>query len=78
MNLSETDRDLGPIPSSSGIDRSVSYLIVGLLVVCFFLLTLVGLTQVDRVSKQAQQSPPASEAADPETEILGAGHPATE
>lgn len=78
MNLSETDQELNVQPAASGIDQSINYLIVGLIVLGFFLVTVMGLSHVERLSKPASQTTVEGEQTQPQTEIVGAGTPVTE
>lgn len=78
MNLSETDQELNVQPAASGIDQSINYLIVGLIVLGFFLVTVMGLSHVERLSRPAPQTPAEGELTQPQTEIVGAGTPVTE
>lgn len=78
MNLSETDQELKLQPAASGIDQSINYLIVGLIVLGFFLVTVMGLSHVERLSKPASPTTVEGELTQPQTEIVGAGTPGTE
>lgn len=59
-------------PTGGGIDRSVSYLLIGLVVIFFFFLTIFGMRQVERLSTQAT-SGALEPNAPPPTEIGGPG-----
>jgi hypothetical protein len=68
----EPDRDENVIPSS-GIDRSIGYLAIGLAVICFFLLTIFGMSRMERITKASivDDRPPNRSSA--ESEIGGVG-----
>lgn len=62
--LLESNNDL---PSTSSIDRSIGGLLIGIGVILFFLLTLMGIGRVEQISEevthphQQAESPPPSE-----------------
>jgi len=71
MDPLDDDRDQNVIPSS-GIDRSIGYLAIGLAVICFFFLTLFGMTRMERITKSSVESDRAPEVR-VQSEIGGAG-----
>jgi len=73
VDLIDTDRDQNVIPTSSGIDRSMGYLLVGLTVIGFFFVTLFGMTRVEHITKPPTTEVNRTEDAAPTSEIVGAG-----
>lgn len=72
MEPYNADRDENVIPDSAGIDRSLGYLAVGLLVASFFLLTLFGMSRFERITKATTLADPEPRPAAP-AEIGGIG-----
>lgn len=60
-----TDNDDGMFHKRNGIDRSVGYLIAGVVVLLFFLLTVLGMGRLQQISGEAgtMPRPPAEEKA---------------
>lgn len=74
MQPTDTDRDEGVLPSSTGIDRSIGYLAIGLVVAMFFCLTIFGMTRMEKISNDAMESAARPQNAPaPTSEIGGAG-----
>lgn len=68
---SPADGANGNLLSSGGIDRSVGYLIVGVGVILFFLLTLMGMQRVQTITTEATRPPNPNTAPVDTSEIVG-------
>ncbi len=64
----EADEPL--VSEPTGIDRSFGYLAIGLVVVCLFVLTVFGMTRVEKLAK-GRTSPESPRETIPPTEIGG-------
>jgi Na+-transporting methylmalonyl-CoA/oxaloacetate decarboxylase gamma subunit len=73
MNPADTDRDV--LPTSTGIDRSIGYLAVGLGVVFLFALAIMGMSRMERISSNAAQTTARPNETAPASEIGGEWEP---
>ncbi len=55
-----TDNDEGMYLKKSGIDRSVGYLIVGVVALLFFLLTVLGMGRIQNLSDESGATKPVT------------------
>jgi hypothetical protein len=74
MHPVDTEHDDAPPPASTGIDRSIGYLAIGLIAALFFCLTIFGMTRMERRSTDAMNSTVRPQVdRTPTSEIVGAG-----
>ena len=57
-----TDNDEGMYLKKSGIDRSVGYLIIGVVALLFFLLTVLGMGRIQTLSDESGTTKPVTPA----------------